>query len=442
MGQLADLRGRLQVVAKDMEALANKSERSADEEAKLDQLLAEFNDLGPKLQREQNIEAATQSAAQMGESRGRVSGVQAQDGGLDQRGGEFRTLAERFTESDAFKAFDKATGRRSTGVDVKSFYHRGAKPEHRDGMNPQEVRSLVSSATLPTSYLQPTYVPGFFRPDDLQGTIRDVLINGQTNSDAITFYRETAFTNAAAPVAEATATTGSTGLKPESALTFDEQTIPVKTIPHWIPITRNVLWDTPQMQTYIEQRLLDGLRLAESDQLLNGNGTGANMTGLLNTSGLQVMDNTPTTGYWATHALPSAGEDRENFDRILHAKTKVRTVGRGRASFVVLNPADVERYVSTVDGQKQYYGAGPFAPGTLPPMWGLRVVEDENLAAGKAVVGDGRMAAVWDRMTAQILIDTIDNQFIRNMLTILAEERLALTVFRPQTFVKVDLAAW
>jgi len=71
---------------------------------------------------------------------------------------------------------------------------------------------------------------------------------------------------------------------------------------------------------------------------------------------------------------------------------------------------------------------------------GLRVVEDENIAEGKALVGDGRMAAVWDRMQAQILIDTIDDQFVRNMLTILAEERLALAVYRPAAFAHVELA--
>jgi HK97 family phage major capsid protein len=89
-----------------------------------------------------------------------------------------------------------------------------------------------------------------------------------------------------------------------------------------------------------------------------------------------------------------------------------------------------------------YYGTGPFGNGgTATNLWGLRVVEDEHIAAGTALVGDGRMAAVWDRMQAQIFIGTIDDQFVRNMLTILAEERLALTVFRPAAFAIVTLAS-
>jgi HK97 family phage major capsid protein len=170
--------------------------------------------------------------------------------------------------------------------------------------------------------------------------------------------------------------------------------------------------------------------------LLNGNGTN-DLTGLLNTADIQDLDQTYFTGA----AVNDAGIDNENYNRILRARTLIRTVGRARANFVVINPADLEDFLTyTTASDHQYYGAGPFSGSGLTNLWGLRVVEDENLTAGSALVGDGRMAAVWDRMQAQILIDTIDDQFIRNMLTILAEERLALTVFRPQAFAVVDLA--
>jgi HK97 family phage major capsid protein len=309
-------------------------------------------------------------------------------------------------------------------------------------MTPQELRALVYTGALPASMTQPQVIPGIFRGDDLQGTVRDVLINGQTQSDAITFFRETVFTNNAAAVAEATATTGTTGLKPESAITFEQATAPIVTIAHWIPITRQTLQDAAQMQTYVEQRLLNGLALRESNQLLNGDGTGANLTGILNTTGTQLLDNTATTGYWALNPVNDAGTDNENFNRLLRAKRLVRTTGRAQASFIVLNPADSEGFLNRTDAQRQYFGGGPYAGTNIPTIWGLRVVEDENIAAGLALVGDGRMAAVWDRMQAQILIDTIDDQFVRNMLTILAEERLGLTVFRPAAFVECQLAAF
>jgi HK97 family phage major capsid protein len=350
-----------------------------------------------------------------------------------------KSFAQQFTESDAVKRY-MGDGR-SLPFDVGSFYAKH-KTSHRDGMGPDEVRALIQTGNLPADYIAPTMVPGFFRGDDLQGTLRDVLINGTTNSDAILFFRELAFTNNAAGVPQATNTSAASetpvnaSVKPESAITYEQATAPVVTIAHWIPITRQTLQDAAQLQTYVEQRLLDGLRLEESDQLLNGNGTN-DLTGLLNTADVQDLDQTYFTGA----AVNDAGLDNENYNRILRAKTLIRTVGRARANFVVINPADHEDLLTaSTASDHQYYGAGPFSGNGVTNLCGLRVVEDENLTEGSVLVGDGRMAAVWDRMQAQIFIDTIDDQFIRNMLTILAEERLALTVFRPQAFAVVDLA--
>ena len=340
-------------------------------------------------------------------------------------------------ESDSVKGYQMGQ-KRSQPFDVGSFYARH-QIQHSADTSPEELRTLIYTGALSADMISPQLVPGFFRGDDLQGTgVRDVLLNGQTTSDAIIFFRELLFTNAAAGVAEATATGGSSGLKPESALTFEQATAPVVTIAHWIPITRQTLQDAAQLQTYVEQRLIDGLKLEESDQLLNGGGS-PDLTGILGTTNVQALDAT----YFAANAVTNVGEPQENFNRILRGKTKVRSTGRARASFAVLNPTDLENMLTLGNQMGNYYGAGPFGNGTNNTnLWGLRVVEDENIAAGTALVGDGRMAAVWDRMQAQIFIGTIDDQFVRNMLTILAEERLALTVFRPTAFAKVTLAAW
>ena len=355
-------------------------------------------------------------------------------------GQQFKSLGQRFAESDAVKRFDGHT--RSQPFDVGSFYAKH-QVQHKDGMGPDDVKTLIQTGALPADFIQPHIVPGFFRGDDLQGSLRDVLINGTTTSEAITFFRETAFTNNAAGVPQATHTSGAdetpvnASVKPESALTFDQVTLPVVTIAHWIPITRQTLQDAAQMQTYIEGRLVDGLQLAESDQLLNGTG-GNDLTGLLQTANIQDLD---TSVYFTASPVADAGENNENFNRILRAKTLIRTVGRARANFVVMNPADSEEFMTYTSTDFNYYGGGPYASNGNRAMWGLRVVEDENLTAGSVLVGDGRMAAVWDRMQSQIFIDTIDDQFVRNMLTILAEERLALTVFRPQAFALVELAS-
>ncbi len=434
-----DLRGRFNTVAAEMGELARQETRTADEESKLDQLLAEFNELGPKVERAANIENATAKADSMSQSRGAAANILPAAGAEEQeaRKVDARSMGRRFAESEEVKRYRErgAQSGQSDPFEVKSFYHRGAGLVHTEDMSPQELRALVATSGLPADYIAPQLVTGFFRGEDLQASVRDVLINGQTTSDAITFFRETSFTNAAAPVGQATATTGTSGLKPESGLAFDQDTEPVKTIATWIPITRQTLWDAAQMETYVNQRLMDFLRLEESDQILNGDGTGENFTGLLNTSGRQVLDAT----YFTANPVNGVGADNENFNRLRRAKTLVRTVGRGRASFAVVNPEDSENFDVATNANGNYYGAGPYANTGVPALWGLRVVEDENIAPGTALVGDGRMAAVWDRMQANIITGYINDQLIRNMMTLLAEERLALTVFRPQAFVEVEL---
>lgn len=445
---LTELRERMTAALKELGDLQNKEQRTADDESRIDTLLAEVNDLGPKILREQKIADATSQRGQYEQPAGRqVPGNGQPKAGAEQRQHvERRSLGQQFVESKSYEDYIQRGGKRSSPAfdEGVSFYpehrHRAAL-QHNGDMTPEDVRALIQTGNLPVDYIRPQFVAGFFRGDDLQGSLRDVLINGTTDSDAIVYFRETAFTNNAAGVPQATHTSAAdetpvnASVKPESALTFEQVTAPVVTVAHWIPITRQTLQDASQMQTYVEQRLLDGLRLEESDQLLNGTG-GNNLTGLLQTASVQNLDQT----YFSGAAVNDAGQDNENFNRVLRARRLIRTVGRARANFVVLNPADLENFLTYTDGDRQYFGAGPFSGTSMTQLWGLRVVEDENLTAGSALVGDGRMAAVWDRMQSQIFIDTIDDQFIRNMLTILAEERLALTVFRPQAFALVDLA--
>jgi HK97 family phage major capsid protein len=423
----------------DVKPLVEKSKAgtlSTDEDARFDDLTAQINKCRDDIKTEEkryndalSLEQDIATATKPAEKRSLVNGEPQQA----------KSIGQQFAESDAVKRY--IGNGRSEAFEARSFYAKH-QVQHRDGMGPEQVKALIQTGNLPADYIAPTMVPGFFRGDDLQGTLRDVLINGTTNSDAILFFRELAFTNNAAGVPQATHTSAASetpvnaSVKPESAITFEQATAPVVTIAHWIPITRQTLQDAAQMQTYVEQRLLDGLRLEESDQLLNGNGTN-DLTGLLNTANIQDLDQT----YFSGAAVNDAGQDNENYNRILRAKTLIRTVGRARANFVVINPADLEDFLTyTTASDHNYYGAGPFSGNGVTNLWGLRVVEDENLDEGAVLVGDGRMAAVWDRMQAQIFIDTIDDQFIRNMLTILAEERLALTVFRPQAFALVDLA--
>lgn len=448
MSKLKDLRGRMTALVRELETLHGTESRTADQESRLDAVLGEMNDLGPQIDREVAIEKQiADSRAMVAEPNGnRRSGVAPVEGTEEREQRDTRSPIQRFLDSDAYKrAMASGSERpvtRDQPVNVGNLHRRrrGSAIEFRDGegpLGPNEFRDLIYSGTGSASMLLPDVFPEIYRARERDLRMRDVLANAQTNSDAITILQESGFTNNAAEVAEATTVSG--GAKPESAITFTEVTFNVRTIAHWIPVTRQMLADLAFMRTYIEDRLRVGIERREDNQFLNGNGTPPNLTGLLNTSGIQTLD----AAYFTANPVINAGQTVENFNRILRAKTQIRlsSVGGSQATFAVLNPVDMEKLMTLSDANRQYYGPGPFSGSGIANLWGLSVVESENIAAGTSLVGDGLMAAVVDREDTQIYTtDSHSDFFVRNILVLLAEERVALPVFRPAAFARVTLA--
>lgn len=255
--------------------------------------------------------------------------------------------------------------------------------------------------------------------------LRDVVSSGTTTSDTVEYVRMTGTTNSAAPVAEATATAGTSGTKPESGLSAAKITTPVRTIAHWIPITKRALSDAAQVRTLIDNFLRYGLEEELEDQMIGGDGTGENFEGLANVSGVQAQA-------WDANLLTTTRK----------AKTKVRLVGRSVANAYLLNPADVEAIDLLQDNEARFYFGGPSGVGTAGTLWGLPVIETEAVPAGTGYVGDFRKAILWDREQASItMTDSHADFFIRNMVAILAEMRAAFGVVQPNAFVEIDLTA-
>ncbi len=441
--KVAELRGRMTAKLKELDDLAGKDSRTEDEERQIDALLTEVNDLGPQIDRAVAIDAAVAKRSAFETPAGdRASGAVERRNGADLVTVEHLSPMKRFVESEQYKAALGHPRGVSQPVEIGSFHERSTRMTWNDGdgaLSVQDVRAVISSGTASASMLLPQVVPTVYRAGEAPLVLRDVLVNANTNSDTIVVMQESGFTNAAAEVAEATVVGGTGlagGVKPESALTFTEVSYPVRWIAHWMPITRQMLEDLPAMRSYVEERLRTGLLRREDNQFLNGDGIAPNISGIMTTSGIQVLDGAYFTGAPVTNA----GQSVENFNRLLRAKRLIRTTGRAQASFIVVNPADYEKMQSAGDANRNYYGLGPYQAGAVPTLWGVPVVESENIAANTALVGDGLMAAIFDRHDARIYTtDSHSDFFVRNLIVILAEERTALAVFRPVAFAKVTL---
>lgn len=282
-------------------------------------------------------------------------------------------------------------------------------------------------------------------------TIRDLISVRQTQSDTVEFVRQTTQPTAAAMVPEATSAAAPTvstelsgspvdaatssvvlnpggGYKPEGSIAFEKVTATVKTLAEWIPATKRGISDASQLRGLIDDELLADLAEVEEDQILNGDGSGENLTGILETANIQTQS-------WS--ATVSGLDPR--LETTLKAKTKVRTVGRSIATGYVLNPADWEQIQLARLAKNP---ANEATAGSVPTLHGLPVVESETIESGVGLVGDFRKAVLWDREQASISItDSHADFFIRNLVAILAEERVAFGVTRPKAFVEIDLTA-
>jgi HK97 family phage major capsid protein len=302
------------------------------------------------------------------------------------------------------------------------------------------MKSLIEGKTLVTGASQTS--GGSFLTNERIPYIADVVpyrrprvIDLMTRiplmGDTMEWVEVTARTNNAAPVAEATS--AADGLKPESALTFAERTQAVQTIAHWIPITRRAAADAPQLRAYIDQFLLDGLVVKVEDQLVNGTGVSPQLRGILN-----------ATTVWNIQTYDiSVALNPTRLDAVATAASLIMSglEGQFEPTGLLVNPLDwfSINFLMAKDTTGQYLGVGPFAsPQTLAQIWGIPVVVTKAVPVGTQLLGDFRQALVGDREQAALyMTDSHSDFFIRNILTILAELRLAFALLVPQAFVAI-----
>lgn len=337
-----------------------------------------------------------------------VNGLRAKLDEFEQRaaregagGEEAKSLGERFVEDERVKSF--LTSEQSSGkVDLR-------------------VKATITSATTAAAGsagagVQTTRLNGILELPQRRMTVRDLLSQGRMDGNTLEYVRETGFTNSAAPVAENT-------LKPESDLRFDLVNTSAKVIAHWMKASRQILSDFAQLRSVIDNRLLYGLAYAEEQQLLNGDGTGQNLNGII----------PQATAYSDPLTLADATE----IDQIRLAMLQAE-LALFPSTGIVMNPADWGRIELTKDADGRYIIGNP--QGTIAPtLWGLPVVTTPAIAADKFLTGAFKLGAqVFDRWDARVEVGYVDKDFIMNLTTILAEERLALAVYRPQSFIYGD----
>lgn len=270
-----------------------------------------------------------------------------------------------------------------------------------------EVKNtVVSDGTTAFPTQRPGIIPGSFVPLTIRQVIPSIAVTG----NAVNSLKENAWTNSAGEVSQGAS-------KAESDLTFTNYDVNIRTVAHWIKVSNQLLADAPAVAAYIDVRLRDGLAQRIDYQLLRGNGTSPNLSGLTD------------SGNFTAFTADSGANLVESINK---AKYAMWAAGNAPDT-VIVNPADW----GAMEIAREGAGTGAYlygAPGTNAGMspFGVNVVLSANMPTGYFLIAQMRTAAtVFNRSGAVIEMGYVNEDFTKNLVTIRAEERLALACDRP-----------
>jgi HK97 family phage major capsid protein len=323
------------------------------------------------------------------------------------RGGE--SIGQQVVDSEAYKAFVPGSQSSSGLIAVKSFFER--KANELTGASLGNVGGYLYSPARPAGIIGPPM------PAPL---VRDLFVTYPLSEGAIEFPRLADSTNNAAIQDEE-----NIAAKPQSVLEFEIATATVKTLSHYIVASRQIVSDSDALRLFIDNWLVYGLGLVEDDELLNGVGGATSLTGLLLDPDVQTI----TQG-----ADPSAADD--NYADVIRRGITLLEQQRYSATGIVLHPLTWCAIELLKDEDGRYIWARVQETGQRR-LWGLPVVCSTAIDTSNFCVADfPRAAALWTRDDATVrMSDQHSDFFVKNLVAILAEERLALTVFRPAAVV-------
>lgn len=365
------------------------------------------------------------------------------------------SIGEAFAASDAYKEMLAKHLRndgtlapsigRSQSVDFAVSLANFLRPQNALRFDGEGARNTLVTALSPSGgqvFIQPQILPGVTDLAPLRQTrIVDIMTRVPLTTDSMEWHMVATKTNnaafvpeaiSAAPIVAGVPTNADAGIKPESGMTFSEASAKVETIAHWMPYTRRVAADAPQLIQMVNTFLLRGLTVKIEDGLMNGNGTSPQIRGLTNTTlpwNLQVFD------------ISVAGGPTR-LDAVALAAAQIFNAGEGEwePNAILIHPLDwfSGSFLLAKDGQSNYYGPGPWAALGNQAPWGIRPVITKAIPQGTQLLGDFSQFLLGDRQQNTLMFfDQHQDYAIRNLLLSLAEARLTCGVRVPQAFIQI-----
>nr|DAQ54950.1 MAG TPA: major capsid protein [Caudoviricetes sp.] len=332
---------------------------------------------------------------------------------------EGHDLGQRFVSGLAYKTWHKTADTLGTGGAIRI-------DKTRIGTMDEYFQAKAGNAIgTPIAHLQPTRMPAVDLINRPAITLLDLISRGSTKGD-FEYLQILSVTRNTGIIPENTGDDATDTQKPQSTFATALADAKVYGYADGYTVTNQLLEDDSAMASFLQNEFDYSFQLKLADMLLNGTGTNGQPKGLLNTTGVQA-------GNWTK----ADDEARNLVVAIRQSLTKLRAVG-ATASAILVNPEDAEKIDLMTDVNKRFMGNGPFGTGPTT-VWGRPLVECDQIAAGKAIVGDFRQMALLDRSGLTVEAFNQHKDYAsRNLTYVRAELRAAQVIWRPANFVVLE----
>lgn len=298
-----------------------------------------------------------------------------------------------------------------------------------------QIKDITGTTGSGGALVRPDRDPTVYRTIGGMRQIRiaDLIPSIPTSSNAVEIMRLANAGDPAAPQGTVAGTgAGELATKASATLAWELVTVSIPTIAVHTKASRQVLSDAPMLQSTIDGELSYKLQLESDAQLLNGDGTGQNLTGILTDT--SINDVGEIASGTAADDVPAA-----MIEKIRAAVTECQKNEYYNVNGLVLNPVDWQT-LETAKATDGHYLLVAFAAtsGETPTVWRVPVIVTNAIAANTFLLGDWTLGA--QRYVREgISIRTSEHHdvnFTQNAITILAEERYGLGISRPKAFTK------
>ena len=267
----------------------------------------------------------------------------------------------------------------------------------------------LPSAT-PASYSYQNDLALIQKPD-LIPFVQNWTDNGTTDRVSLAYVDEVGQEGEAAFIGEGI-------VKPLIDIDYEIRYSQAKKVAGKIKVSEEALDDIPFMQSEINRKLRQRHDLVLQDGILNGDGTGANLTGI-----------TQVAAAFAAGGLATSVDDAQNYDVIVATYNQILVTSDSNyipnAVFVHPTDATLMKLTKDVDGN---YIMPPFSTDSGDVVNNVRVVQNTKIPVGFFLMGDFTKAHVRTYKDYSVRVGYTGDDFEKNLVTILGESRVHLWI--------------